>query len=173
MTTSKRKTPPKGQHQKEPGMPIAPPTPPLIIRVGGAVIHALPVGCTLRRMPLLKRTLLEAALLTGAQAPDVRIAVDRATAIRMVYEAMRDRQLNPSGGFDQAGRWYPSMAQEAGGITVASPTRHYPYSYLLACRTRKHTQRVAEVSPALFLTQLEAVLQKRFPLSTAVQRVVP
>ena len=171
MTTSKRRTT-KGCQKQEPGTPVVPLVPPLIILVGGAVIHALPAGCTLMRAPLLEETLIEAALLAGNQAPAVQIAVDRATAIQTVYAAMRDRQLNPSGDFDGQGRWYPSTAQEAGGMTVISPTRWHPYAYLIACRTRKHTRRAAEASPELFLAQVETAFQKQFPISTAEQRVI-
>jgi hypothetical protein len=51
-------------------------------------------------------------------------------------------------------------------MTVRSPSKHYPYSYLSACRTLKHTRRVAEVSPDQFLHQLEFALRTRFPVFT-------
>jgi ribosomal protein S11 len=79
---------------------------------------------------------------------------------------MRDRQIHPQGNFDNQGRWYPSLAQSAGGMTVRSPSKTYPYSYMTACRTLKHTRCVADTSPELLLKQLEAALRKRFPLST-------
>lgn len=57
-----------------------------------------------------------------------------------VYVPRRDRQVNPDGEFDSAGRWYPSSAEECGDIArcVRSPSRAWPYSYLVACRTKKH-----------------------------------
>lgn len=57
-----------------------------------------------------------------------------------IYLPRRDRQVNPDGEFDSAGRWYPSEAEECGDIArhVRGPSRAWPYSYLLACRTKKH-----------------------------------
>jgi len=57
-------------------------------------------------------------------------------AITECYEARRDRKVHPEGKFDSAGRWYPSSSE--GTPSVRSPSRAWPYSYLLACRTRRH-----------------------------------
>lgn len=153
--------------RKVPAPPIVPKTPPLSVRVGGTVITALPAGCTAVPDSLLDATLITAALLTGTPTPpDVTLAVEQQTAVRLVYGAMRDRQIHPHGDFDWQGRRYPSFIQSAGGMTVRSPSKHYPYSYMTACRTLKHTRRVADTSPELLLTQLEEALRKRFPLST-------
>ncbi|WP_407543532.1 hypothetical protein Q0M94_26640 (plasmid) [Deinococcus radiomollis] len=165
-TGSPAKNTTDNKKKKAPAPPVAPTTPPLIVRVGGTVIPALPAGCTPVPDSLLAETLIPAALLTRTPAPlDVTLAVEQQTAVRLVYGAMRGRQIHPYGDFDKQGRWYPTLAQNAGDMTVRSPSR-YPYSYMTACRTLKHTRRVADTSPELLLTQLEEALRKRFPLST-------
>jgi hypothetical protein len=59
--------------------------------------------------------------------------------IASIYTARRDRQVNPEGSFDGAGRWYPSDREDAGvSSTLRSPSRAWPYSYIIGCRTRKH-----------------------------------
>ena len=57
-----------------------------------------------------------------------------------IYAARKDRQVNPEGSFDKSGRWYPSDAEDAGGdgSKTRSPSRAWPYSYMLRCRTRQH-----------------------------------
>jgi hypothetical protein len=59
--------------------------------------------------------------------------------VKAIYEARRDRQVNPEGSFDSAGRWYPSDREDAGASgRLRSPSRAWPYSYMVGCRTRKH-----------------------------------
>lgn len=59
--------------------------------------------------------------------------------VQGIYEARRDRQVNPEGHFDGAGRWYPTDREDAGVTrTLRSPSRAWPYSYMVGCRTRKH-----------------------------------
>lgn len=59
--------------------------------------------------------------------------------VQGIYEARRDRQVNPEGHFDGAGRWYPTDREDAGvSRTLRSPSRAWPYSYMVGCRTRKH-----------------------------------
>lgn len=55
------------------------------------------------------------------------------------YIARRDRQTNPDGKFDSKGRWYPSDAERCDCCnSVRSPSRAYPYSYMVHCRTITH-----------------------------------
>lgn len=47
---------------------------------------------------------------------------------------------HPEGEFDKGGRWYPSDREDCGGdgTSTRSPSRSWPYSYMLRCRTREH-----------------------------------
>jgi len=75
--------------------------------------------------------------------------------IQTVYIARRDRLTNPAGKFDNAGRWYPTAAEDCGvSATLRSPSRAYPYSYMVGCRTRKHVAALAAQSPAFFAAEL-------------------
>jgi hypothetical protein len=77
---------------------------------------------------------------------------ERKAQIKLVYEARRDRLINPEGKFDNAGRWYPSAREDAGDVIgqVRSPSRAYPYSYMQRARTRKHVAVLADVQPEYF-----------------------
>jgi hypothetical protein len=57
-----------------------------------------------------------------------------------VFRSRQDRSVNPEGEFDKQGRWYPSEREDAGGdgSSVRGPSRAFPYSYMLRCRTRQH-----------------------------------
>jgi hypothetical protein len=55
------------------------------------------------------------------------------------YILLRDRIIDPCGKFDKAGRWYPDVEEQASCCSsVHGPTRAYPYSYMVHCRTMKH-----------------------------------
>lgn len=61
------------------------------------------------------------------------------------YRDLRDRRTNPVGSFDKAGRWWPTVAC---ACAVRTPSRAWPYSYLVHCRTADHvaeTRGVARV----------------------------
>jgi len=62
-------------------------------------------------------------------------------AIKNVYQQLKDRKIDPSGSFDNGGRWY---AEHKDLINVRTPSRRWPYSELTACRTLKYVKAVAE-----------------------------
>lgn len=54
---------------------------------------------------------------------------------------LRDtRRVHPEGEFDSGGRWYPDQWTEKRDCcrTIRGPSRSWPYSYLVHCRTIKH-----------------------------------
>lgn len=71
---------------------------------------------------------------------------DVTALVKKVYEGRRDRDVHPEGKFDSAGRWYPSEIEDADGdgTCVRSPSRAWPYSYMLRCRTRQHCRVLVE-----------------------------
>lgn len=54
------------------------------------------------------------------------------------YIRRQDRSEHPDGKFDNAGRWYPDDIEELDTDMYRSPSRAYPYSYMLACRSLEH-----------------------------------
>lgn len=58
----------------------------------------------------------------------------------LVWVGRHSRRTDPEGEFDNAGRWYPSAREDAGDVSgrVRSPSRSWPYSFLLRARTRRH-----------------------------------
>ena len=78
---------------------------------------------------------------TESKAQRVEAALSTVNAlVRQLYALRRSRTTNPEGNFDKAGRWYPSERedQSGDGTRGRSPSRAYPYSYMLRCRTRQH-----------------------------------
>ena len=61
--------------------------------------------------------------------------------INTVYQQLKNRQLHPSGEFDKAGRFY---ATNDDLINVRTPSRSWPFSEMVACRTKKYVKKVAE-----------------------------
>ena len=61
--------------------------------------------------------------------------------IKSVYQQLRDRKINPAGTFDSGGRFY---AKNSDLINVRSPSRAWPFSELVACRTLKYVKAVAD-----------------------------
>lgn len=55
------------------------------------------------------------------------------------YISRRDRVSHPDGKFDGKSRWYPSDAERCDCCnSVRSPSRAYPFSYMVHCRTIGH-----------------------------------
>ncbi len=55
------------------------------------------------------------------------------------YLDRQARDTHPSGSFDNGGRWYPDEdeIQECCN-SIRRPSRNYPYSLMVHCRTIKH-----------------------------------
>lgn len=51
------------------------------------------------------------------------------------YLALKERAIHPKGSFDKAGRWYPA---EPCACAVRAPSRAFPFSFLVHCRTAAH-----------------------------------
>ena len=64
-----------------------------------------------------------------------------AVAALMRYERRQARTEHPAGSFDKAKRWYPAGRDEEIMEAGRSPTRSYPNSYNLACRSLAHCER--------------------------------
>ncbi|MDA8212139.1 MAG: hypothetical protein M0021_09720 [Clostridia bacterium] len=59
------------------------------------------------------------------------------------YLNRRDRISHPSGSFDKAGRWYPSESETCDCCgAICSPSRAFPYSYMVHCRTAGHVAKL-------------------------------
>lgn len=55
------------------------------------------------------------------------------------FMALQAREINPVGTFDNAGRWYPDVDEKCDCCkSVRSPSRAYPYSLMLHCRSLRH-----------------------------------
>ena len=88
--------------------------------------------------------------------------------IAAVYAARKDRLIHPQGSFDKQGRWYPSKAENVDGYTdsLRSPSRAWPYSYMVGARTLKHIKALAERAPEHFATlvvEAEAAIARTQP----------
>lgn len=55
-----------------------------------------------------------------------------------VYAARQDRSAHPEG--DHSGHWHPSDREDAEEVLgrIRPPSSRWPWSYMLACRTRTH-----------------------------------
>jgi hypothetical protein len=79
---------------------------------------------------------------TEPQVLEVRTAAD-------TYRRRRDRDEHPAGAFDDGGRWYPEFAEAQTCCRhVRRPSRAWPYSLLLHCRTLAHVAALHGVAPA-------------------------
>lgn len=65
---------------------------------------------------------------------------------KAVFEGRKSRAVNPEGEFDKQGRWYPGVREDAAGSGSRTryPSRAWPYSYMLRCRTREHSTILVE-----------------------------
>lgn len=61
--------------------------------------------------------------------------------IKKVFEKLQQREINPSGHFDSAGRFW---LKNSDLVDVREPSRAYPFSHMKAGRTLKYVKAVAE-----------------------------
>lgn len=65
------------------------------------------------------------------------------------YLARRDRRKHPAGEFDKAKRWDPAATEEQTCCrSIRTPSRGWPYSLLVHCRTLNHVARLYNVPAA-------------------------
>jgi hypothetical protein len=61
-----------------------------------------------------------------------------ADAVR-TFLARQAREEHPAGKFDRGGRWYPAEAEaQPCCARIRTPSRSWPYSLLVHCRTLEH-----------------------------------
>ena len=73
---------------------------------------------------------LQNALESFGLRPPVKAAV--------TYLRRRDRHEHPEGTFDSAKRWYPDGSENLNTGRYRTPSRRWPFSYQLACRSLQH-----------------------------------
>jgi hypothetical protein len=59
--------------------------------------------------------------------------------VKEVYKMLQEREIHPSGTFDSGGRFY---AYHDDLIDVRAPSRAWPHSHMIACRTLKYVKKV-------------------------------
>lgn len=65
--------------------------------------------------------------------------------IDRIFNARQSRRAHPSGKFDNAKRWYPSEDEECDCCGhIRSPSRSYPFSLMVHCRTKTHIKKLVE-----------------------------
>lgn len=65
--------------------------------------------------------------------------------IKTIYERRQARIEHPSGRTDNGGRWYPSDDEHCDCCNmVRQPSRAYPWSLMVHCRTKKHIKNLVE-----------------------------
>lgn len=69
-------------------------------------------------------------------------------AAQIEYERRKRRETNPDGSFDKGGRWRPSVDEWRPCCEcIRAPTRRFPYSLMVHCRTRYHVAALYGVAP--------------------------
>lgn len=71
-------------------------------------------------------------------------------AAAIVFTLRESRRSHPHGEFDKGGRWYPDEDAEMADCCygIRSPSRAYPYSFMVHCRTIKHVASLYGVKPS-------------------------
>jgi len=70
--------------------------------------------------------------------------VEQAAAYQL---KLASREINPCGFFDKAGRWFPSI-ETVSSASIRQPSRAFPYSLMVHCRTAKYIAQVQGIDLA-------------------------
>lgn len=79
---------------------------------------------------------LQAYISLIEERPDDAIAAAQALTI---FNRRQARIDHPEGSTDNGGRWYPEGRDDI-GMGVRTPSRSYPWSYMLHCRSLDHCE---------------------------------
>lgn len=72
---------------------------------------------------------------------------------KQIYRELQNREIHPSGHFGGGGRWY---ADNDDLISCRAPSRAWPYSQMIACRTLKYVKKVCAKYNCTTLDELRA-----------------
>lgn len=87
---------------------------------------------------------------------------DQLTDALATYLARKDRSVHPSGRFDSASRWQPSDAEwQPCCSRVRPPSRAFPYSLMVHCRTAEHIAALYGVEEAALRKAVRAARPRR------------
>jgi hypothetical protein len=87
------------------------------------------------------------------------------------YLDRRDRISHPEGRTDNGGRWYPSDTEDVGGTitrTIRSPSRAWPWSYMVACRTAGHVAELYGVDASAVRSMARTLDRPSYPITKDV-----
>jgi len=74
---------------------------------------------------------------------------EKVIAAAQEYLRRQRREVNPAGKFDGGGRWYPAPDEVRDCCArIRPPSRRFPYSVLVHCRTAEHVANLFGVSAA-------------------------
>lgn len=77
--------------------------------------------------------------------------------LALIYEKLKNRELNPSGKFDKQGRFY---LEDKELVDVKEPSVKHPYSQMTAGRTAKFVKAIAAKYKVQNLEELESLFNK-------------
>ena len=79
------------------------------------------------------------------------MTITKEQMIKEVYLMLKYKEINPSGYFDQGGRWF---SHNQNLINVREPSRAWPYSQLTACRSLKYVKKIADINGTQSIEEL-------------------
>lgn len=94
-----------------------------------------------------------------------------AAAAACHYLLRRERMDHPVGWFDTGGRRYPDDSEGLIWRHFRMPTRTYPYSYLLACRSAAHCARLHGCEDVTLVRRIARLIEKSPSLEAGVAEV--
>lgn len=96
----------------------------------------------------------------------------RSKAVRAAvrYILRRDRHEHPDGERDNAGRWYPAVSENLDTSRYRSPSRAWPWSYMLPCRTLAHCAQLEDCTDLLLARRIARAIDKATTCDDAVRK---
>jgi len=89
----------------------------------------------------------------------------------VTFARRKDRLEHPEGSFDNASRWFPSNAEDCGvSGYIRTPSRSWPNSYMVACRTLDHCERLFDADHEDVLALRRYLTAQGVDVTTLVDR---
>lgn len=85
----------------------------------------------------------------------LRLAQDKHDYVKyaaQIYVNRQNRAIHPLGHTDSGGRWYPDRSERCECCNmIREPSRRWPYSLMIHCRTARHIARLYDVTEGQIL----------------------
>lgn len=113
----------------------------------------------------------QAPISIAARCAALPASLTRLPAVRAAirYLRRRERLEHPAGGPARGGRWYPDASEGLNTAMYRTPSRAFPWSYMLPCRSIRHCAQLVGCDDILLVRRIARAIDEALSVEDAIQ----